>query len=305
VRELAVVYNDALRRARTEQTLALQPLRRALGPVVARMAEDPDAVIWLLVTEPGNGFLPRRALESAVLMALVGQRIGFSSALVAELALGGLLLDIGKVTVPVGILAKTSPLSTQERAFCERHVRRGLRLVHEAVAVSDPVADAVLGHHERLDGSGYPRRLRGTELPLAARLAGLVDTYDALLHDRRYARACSPHDAIRIVHGLRRRKFDAALVDAFTLVLGLFPVGCWVQIADGRLGLVRRQRPEDPTRPVVALVCDSAGRRLPGGGMLWTPLHAGDIVRAVEPAGLHVDQSLVASALDSPAIRAA
>jgi HD-GYP domain-containing protein (c-di-GMP phosphodiesterase class II) len=173
-------------------------------------------------------------------------------------------------------------------------------MVRSASAITETVEDAVLGHHERLDGSGYPRGLRGTQIPLPARLAGLVDTYDAMLQDRRYAPAMAAHDVMRVVKGMCGKKFDTAIVRSFMRALGLFPTGSWLQIADGRLGIVRRQAEGEPTRPYIALVSDSAGRRLPAGPALWQPIRRGDIVRVLQSSTVRLpkrqlDESLSAA----------
>ena len=288
LRELGHAFATAVQGIRRSEALALAPLRRALAPVVSSLVSDPDTIPWLLATELKVGFLHRRALDCAVLMTLVGHRVGFERPMLDELALAGLLLDIGKLSVPITILAKTEPLTDHERGFVHRHVRRGLYMVQSQTDVSEPLEDALLGHHERLDGSGYPRGLHGTQLPLPARLAGLVDTYDALMQDRRYAPAMAAHNAMRLVNSMRDRKFDTAIVRSFIRALGLFPTGSWVQIADGRLGIVRRQANGEPTRPFVALVSDSAGRSLPGGPALWQPIRRGDIVRTPPPGAVRI-----------------
>lgn len=301
LRTLGHAFAQAVQGVRHSEALAVPLLRQVLAPVVTSLLSDMDTIPWLLATELKAGFLHRRALGSAVLMALAGKRIGFDHPMLDELALAGLLMDIGKLSVPITILAKPMPLGDHERGFIVRHVRRGLYMVRSASVISGTVEDAVLGHHERLDGSGYPRGLRRTQLPLAARLAGIVDTYDAMLQDRRYAPAMAPHDAMRLVNGMCDRKFDTAIVRSFMLALGLYPTGSWVQIADGRLGIVRRQTDGEPTRPQVALVSDSAGRRLPAGPTLWQPIRRGDIVRALQSGAVRVprrqlDESLGAAA---------
>ncbi|MEO7387313.1 MAG: HD domain-containing phosphohydrolase [Gammaproteobacteria bacterium] len=301
LRALGHAFAASVQGVRRSEDLVLTPLRRALEPVVAALIADHDTIPWLLATELKVGFLYRRALGTAVLMVLAGKRIGFERPLLDELALAGLMLDIGKVSVPVTILAKTEPLTGHERGFVERHVRRGLYMVRSASAISETVEDAVLGHHERLDGSGYPRGLRGTQLPLPARLAGLVDTYDAMLQDRRYAPAIAAHDVMRLLNGMCGRKFDTAIVRSFMRALGLYPTGSWLQIADGRLGIVRQQAADEPTRPHVALVSDSAGRRLPNGPALWQPIRRTDILRVIPASGMHIprrqlDETLGAAA---------
>lgn len=305
LRALGHAFATAVQGVRRSEELVLAPLRRAVEPVVASLLSDADTIPWLLATELKMSFLYRRAVGSAVLMALSGKRIGFGRPVLIELALAGLLLDIGKVSVPVTILAKTEPLNGHERGFVERHVRRGLYMVRSASPVSETVEDAVLGHHERLDGSGYPRGLRGTQIPLSARLAGLVDTYDALLQDRRYAQAVAAHDAMRLVNGMRGRKFDTAIVRNFMRALGLFPTGSWLQVADGRLGIVRRQAEGEPLRPHVALLSDSAGRRLPSGPTLWQPVRPDDIVTAVPFRCMHIPRRQLDEALSAAANLAA
>ncbi len=296
LRDLAHAFADAVRRTRRSEDLALAPLRRAITPLVTSLLEDADTVPWLMATELRVGFLHRRAIGCAVLMAIAGHRIGFERPTLDDLALAGLLLDIGKISVPVPILAKTGALSTGERYFIERHVRRGLHLVRGTATLPEPLEDALLGHHERLDGSGYPRGVKGTEIPLAARLAAVVDTYDAVMQDRHYAGARSANDAMRLINRLRHQKFDADIVRSFSRALGLYPTGSWVQLADGRLGVVRRQVAEEPVRPVVALVSDSAGRALPSAQRLWQPIRRADIVRALSPGRVHVPRQVVADA---------
>jgi HD-GYP domain-containing protein (c-di-GMP phosphodiesterase class II) len=305
LRALGHAFAGAVQGVRRSEELVLPPLRRALDPVVASLGTDRDTIPWLLATELKVGFLYRRALGSAVLMALVGRQIGFERPVLTEFALAGLLLDIGKLSVPVTILAKTQPLNDHERDFVERHVRRGLYMVRSAAPVPEVVEDAVLGHHERLDGSGYPRGLRGTQIPLPARVAGLVDTYDAMLQDRRYAPALAAHTAMRLVNQMGGRKFDTAIVRSFIRAVGPWPTGSWVQLADGRLGIVRQQAAEEPDRPHVALVSDSAGRPLPAGPTLWQPIRRGDILRGLEAGAVRLPAAQLDEALGAAANLAA
>jgi HD-GYP domain-containing protein (c-di-GMP phosphodiesterase class II) len=305
LRDLGHTFAAAVQAARRSEQLVLAPLRRALEPIVTSLLADTDTLMWLMATELRVGFLHRRALGSAVLMTVAGHRIGFERSALDELALAGLLLDIGKISVPITILAKPDSLNDHERGFVLRHVRRGLYMVRTAAAISDTLEEAVLGHHERLDGSGYPRGLRGTHLPLAARLAGIVDTYDALMQDRRYAPALAAHDAMRLVNSMRGSKFDAAMVRTFIRALGLYPTGSWVQLADGRLGIVRSQSRDEPTRPFIALVSDSAGRGLQPGAPLWRPIRRGDIVRAVRVGEMRINPRIVDDAVTAAANLAA
>jgi hypothetical protein len=101
------------------------------------------------------------------------------------------------------------------------------------------------------------------------------------------------------------RKFDTAIARTFLRALGLFPTGSWLQTADGRLGVVRRQVDGEPTRPQVALISDSAGRRLPSGPALWQPIRRGDIVRVLQPGSMQLPRRQLDEALSAAANLAA
>jgi len=303
--ETSHALDATLRAARRSEQITLTAPRLAVQKLVSNLVADSDALPWLVATELQTGFLCRRALGSAMLMTIAGRRIGFRREMLDELALAGLLLDIGKISVPVTILAKPARLSDAERGFITRHVRRGLYMVRAAEAISAPLEEALLGHHERLDGSGYPRGIRGTHLPLAARLAGIIDTYDALLQDRSYSQALAAHDAIRLINAMRNRQFDSALVRTFILALGIWPTGSWVQLADGRFGIVRSQAPDEPARPLIALVCDSDGHALETDTRLWRPARRSDIARAVLPGQVQASRRIVDAAVSAAASLAA
>lgn len=298
---LASGVEAALRAGRDGQELPVSRLVELASPVLATLRGDPDSMLWLLGTGLRAGHLPRRALGTGLLLGLFAQRLGHAPADALDLMIAGLLLDVGKLTVPVTILAKPGRLNDSEQAFIRRHVRRGLYLARTAPDLPAAVEEAIIGHHERLDGSGYPRGCRSADIPAAARMAAIVDAYDALTLERRYAHAVPAHDALRVLDDESRTKFDAALLQFFSHVVGAWPTGSWVQLSDGRIGIVRAQTPDEPQRPRVALVSDSAGRPLPDPARLWTPLRRGDILRGLAPGHFRLPKAIVGPALAAAA----
>ena len=251
-----------VREVRAGRLPDLTALTTALLPLVESVQRCPDAALWLMRTEPLKGYLYRRSVGTAVTAAVFGHRLGFDREGLLNLALGGVLLDIGKLEVPVPILAKKDSLSTIEYDLVRRHVNHGHDMVKLLDGVPEHVVDMISNHHERFDGSGYPQKQRGTEIPLYARIAGIADTFDAITQERGYAPAISAHTALRYLNGQRGAKFDDALLQEFIHAMGIYPTGTWVELLDGSIGMVCAQDENWPLTPCVAIMTSQQGGRM-------------------------------------------
>jgi HD-GYP domain-containing protein (c-di-GMP phosphodiesterase class II) len=171
-----------------------------------------DAVVAL-----GLGVKDREArahnLRVARLCVHIGRQMSMSAAELRILARAGLMHDIGKLGIPDAVLAKHAPLSESEWQLMRTHPEMGLTLLDRAGQSSREVL-AVLYHHERLDGSGYPYGLKAEAIPVEARIVAVADTYDALTSDRPYRNACSDAEARRVLALEARSRLDARAVDA-------------------------------------------------------------------------------------------
>ncbi len=152
--------------------------------------------------------------------ALIGRRLGLSQRDCVKLRSASAMHDIGKIGVPDAVLLKPGPLDAEERAMIELHPEIG----HQILSGSrDPemrlAATIALTHHERLDGRGYPRGLRGRRIPLPGRIAAVADVFDALTHDRVYRQALTIDAALETVRQGRGTQFDPDVLDAFEAVL--------------------------------------------------------------------------------------
>ncbi len=149
----------------------------------------------------------------------VGERLGLSAGRLRELAIGGLLHDVGKLSVANEILQKPGPLDDEEYEVIKRHPELGAELIDELGGFTSTVRKLVLGHHERLDGSGYPLGLSGDEIGLETRILAVCDVYDALVSKRVYRDAWSPGQALSLLEAESGREFDPRCVDAIAKVL--------------------------------------------------------------------------------------
>ncbi|HEY0830976.1 MAG TPA: HD-GYP domain-containing protein [Candidatus Dormibacteraeota bacterium] len=164
-------------------------------------------------------------LRVARLCVHIGRQMSMSASELRVLARAGLMHDIGKLGIPDAVLGKHSPLDESEWILMRTHPEMGLTLLDRAGQSSREVL-AVLYHHERLDGSGYPYGLKAEAIPIEARIVAVADTYDALTSDRPYRKACSPADARRVLVEEAGTRLDSNAVAALFGALDR-PVPAW------------------------------------------------------------------------------
>ena len=148
--------------------------------------------------------------------AVLAEVVGFTRLTADDVRLATALHDVGKIGVPDGVLLKPGTLSTEEHSTMQRHAQIGYRLLAGSQSeLVGAAADIALSHHEWWDGGGYPRGLRGTEIPEEARIAAITDVFDALTSDRAYRPAVGFDEALGVMTELRGRQFEPRLLDAF------------------------------------------------------------------------------------------
>jgi HD-GYP domain-containing protein (c-di-GMP phosphodiesterase class II) len=204
---------------------------------------------------------------------LLGEKIGLPRAALGVVAVGGFLHDLGKIAVPDAVLGKRGPLTADEREVVRAHPEIGAGLVARH-PLGPLVIRAVRHHHERIDGEGYPDRLRGGEVPAEARIVAIADAFDAITSTRPYRTAMPVEHALGIVRGERGRQFDAELAEAF------------LEIArDGALDTVVAH--SEPGIPLVACpVCGpvvAATRRDRSAGIVLCPSCGAEMALGAEP----------------------
>ena len=174
---------------------------------------------WSRVLDLRDHETDRHSLRVADLTVALAREMGIGEPAIGDLRRGALLHDIGKIGVPDAILNKPGALAPEERAVMETHPTLA-REILSTIDFLEPALDIPYCHHEKWDGSGYPRGLKGHDIPLAARLFAIVDVYDALTSDRPYRAAWSRKAAIEFIRGQSRIHFDPTVVDVFLSVIG-------------------------------------------------------------------------------------
>jgi HD-GYP domain-containing protein (c-di-GMP phosphodiesterase class II) len=170
--------------------------------------------------------------------------------------MGAIFMDVGKTRIPTELLIKRDHLSDKEMALMQKHVAFGVEIVSEMEGVDQRVLEMVQCHHERYNGTGYPNGLSGAAIPIYARIAGIVDTYDAMTTPRPYAKPRSTYEAMRQLNNLAGVEFPAEVVEQFLQAVGVFPVGTLVELNTGEVGVVIAQNRIRRLRPKIMVLLD-------------------------------------------------
>ncbi|VBB07430.1 Hypothetical protein LUCI_2679 [Lucifera butyrica] len=205
------------------------------------------------------------SVNVCILSVLTGVKLDYPYGRLRELALGALLHDIGKLGIPNEILNKQGTLTAAEMELLQKHPDMGFDMLRRNPDLQILSAHVAYQHHERMDGSGYPRRLAGDDIHEFARIAAIADVYDALTADRAYRKALPPHKAYEILMATAEKHFDPDILHVFLSNIALYPVGSIVKLNTGETGVVLKVTPVCQERPLIYIVTDADGYFVPKG----------------------------------------
>ncbi|MBS1209350.1 MAG: metal dependent phosphohydrolase [Proteobacteria bacterium] len=236
-RAVAQVLSDI----RTRSAVDLYQAEVAVHDMVCSVMRNPDALMWIARLRTGNEKAYQRALDTSVHMMVFGNSMGMREAELELLGLAGLVLDIGCLHLPAALQDKTGGLSPDEHAEYQKHVGYSIEILNECSQTKPELIAVVRRHHERIDGSGYPDGLHGDAIGLYGEMAGVVDSYCAMVRQRSHAQAISSQQALEILLKERDVRFSANVLDQFVQCVGLYPVGALVELHTGEVGVVVAQ----------------------------------------------------------------
>ncbi len=268
LRHAARLYDKAVLCARRLMTSAsLGALRADLAAeitdeLIDSLQRNPDALLCLASMGQQAPYAYAHGVNVAVLMAAFALESGFDRDSVMAHGLAGLFHDFGKAMLPLPMLNARRKLSLTEHKLIRLHPMLAHEFLSTSPGVGEEVVRAALEHHERYDGSGYPRGLSGGEISEIGQLAGMADTYDALSSLRPFQRPVDPHKTLGLMYRMRNKAFEPLLLEKFVRLLGVYPVGSVVELEDGYRGVVSAANPANPAKPSVILVLDPQGKAM-------------------------------------------
>lgn len=253
--EASGTVSDVLQSVRAGGRLDVDTLDRVVQPMMESVLRNQDAIVWLSRIRQTDDYTCGHAVTCSIYAIAFGRHLGLPHDDLQILGLGALLFDIGKTRLPAELLEKPGRLTEAEQALMRTHVRLGVEILASS-GTDERVLSMARDHHERYDGSGYERGLKGPDIPVFARIAGVVDFYTALTAQRPWATAISSYDAMRQLHQRSRSEFQTELVDNFVQAIGMFPNGALVELSTGEVAVVTDQNRVRRLRPRVLVLLD-------------------------------------------------
>lgn len=250
------------RAVQTREPWRLDELVRVASGVVASLGANDKLVQAVLQRETGD-YLVSNAVNVAIVSVKIAGALGYEPAKLEQVALAGLLHDLGMFALPDSLVYKTGALTEAELQDMREHPQHGDRLFKEIGEAYPWVGKVILQEHERQDGSGYPNRLTGDRIDEMAFVIGLADVFDALMSPRPYRRGMSPHQAIRAMLVNGKTVFPHHLLKSLIDQLSIYPLGTTVRLNTGDIGVVFQLNWRYPLRPILHVSQPAASGHIP------------------------------------------
>jgi len=259
IREL--VYNMHFD-ARMGRSIDAENTRKLVRELVSSVLRNPDTQIWLTQLRDKDEYTAEHSLSVAVFSLAFGRHLGLDAEELLELGMGAILHDIGKVRVPLEIINKSGKLDSGEYGTMQLHPGYGREILAQTPGISDEMIAIAAYHHETISGEGYPEGLKQDDIPVYARIVGIVDAYDAMTTHRPYRNQWSSYDALKEIYNMRGGRYDEKLVEQFIQCLGIYPVGCVVELQTGEVGIVVSNHKSRRLKPKLLMILNKEKLRL-------------------------------------------
>lgn len=228
-------------------------IKKLVDDILNSILNSEEVLMVLSDTLLYDEYIYQHSFQVTLYSLAIAKEMGYSESDLRTIGIGALLHDVGKMITPAEILFKPGRLTEEEFEMMKQHARSGFDILRNLHTVSLLVAHCAFQHHERLDGSGYPRALVDYEIHPYAKIIAVADVFDAVTSNRVYRKKMVPSEGIAIIEAGRGTMFDAKVVDALKRSVVHYPNGTILLLADGRRGVVTEQNNNHSASPILRI----------------------------------------------------
>ncbi|NLK52664.1 MAG: HD-GYP domain-containing protein [Syntrophomonadaceae bacterium] len=247
-----------------ENRLNLRLIQDTVDDLINELLDHKHFLYNLTDLKTHDDYTFQHSVNTCILSLMMGISFQYNQLKLKQLGIGAILHDIGKTRIDKDLLIKPGELTSEEYKQIQRHTTYGYEILREYEEISLLSAHVALQHHERWDGGGYPRNLKGDKIQEYALIVAVADIFDALTSDRPYRKAFRNDQALGIMRTMAKTHFEAKCFLNLVANVATYPVGTWVLLNTGNVAIVVEVRKENPVYPVIRLVFDKYGQRLKG-----------------------------------------
>ena len=237
--------------ARMGKAVDIGGAQKLVDEITDSVTRNPSALISLARLKTADDYTYMHSVAVCAMMVALAKQLKLDERQTRQAGIAGLMHDLGKAMIPMEILNKPGKLTDAEFNTVKGHPEEGYRMLLTGTDVDPIVLDVCLHHHEKTDGSGYPKGLKDAEISLFAKMGAVCDAYDAITSNRPYKAGWDPAESLRRMAEWSKGHFDVQVFQAFVKSLGIYPIGSLVQLKSGRLGVVVDQTGKSLTMPTV------------------------------------------------------
>jgi HD-GYP domain-containing protein (c-di-GMP phosphodiesterase class II) len=250
------VLKKIMRDIQADLPISLDEVKPVIDVLVESIVSNPTALMWSAKMRDESKKAYMHGLKVAIYMMTLGRHLGFPKEQLSELGTIGLLIDIGMLKIPAALIEKKEELTKEEHALLVEHVAYGMQTLEQENPLPHNIACGIREHHERIDGSGYPKGLSGEAISIYGRIAAIADTFAAMTTERSHDVTHSAFDAMKELFKEAETKLHAPLVEQFVQAISIFPVGSLIELSSGEVAIVLEHNKIRRLEPKVLVLTD-------------------------------------------------
>lgn len=252
-KEIAIEKTKSLyETAKNGGSIDFDSLKKDVNNILTSIMGNKEAHSYLSMMKRKDESMYKHAVDVATLSAITANELNLTKADISNIVLGALVHDIGKVLIQESLLTKSN-LTKEEENIIKKHPTQGYKLVKRD-NLDDNIADIVLEHHEKYDGTGYPFQKDNKDISLYSKIVSVCNTFNNLITRGEHGIPYSSDKAVKMIISLAKKDFDSDVVKAFQKAIGFYPNNTRVKLSNGSIARVIEQNPNLPLRPVLSIV---------------------------------------------------